>query len=142
VYKIREVDASYDDVSEEIAFLHRMTSSFPPIDQEDFDNGFWWIGYFEAKPVSFAGIVPSTIFRNGVYFKRVGVLHEHRGRRLQLRHMQTMERKARASGYGMIVSDTTNNLQSANNFIRAGYELFEPGYPWAFEHSLYWKKAL
>lgn len=33
-------------------------------------------------------------------------------------------------------------IYSANNFIRAGYRLFEPECRWAFESSLYWKKQL
>lgn len=41
-----------------------------------------------------------------------------------------------------IVSDTTDNFVSANNFIRAGYRLFEPQVPWAWAHSLYWRKQL
>lgn len=142
MYRIREVDASDDEHAETIAILHRETSSFPAIDQSDFDLGFWWIGYLGKEPVSFAGIIPSTHYRGGCYFKRVGVLPDHRGNGLQLRHMHTLEKRARASGYVLIVSDTTNNLQSSNNFIRAGYRLFDPGFPWAFEHSLYWKKEL
>ena len=34
------------------------------------------------------------------------------------------------------------NLISANNFIRRGYRLFEPVLPWAWPHSLYWRKEL
>ena len=34
------------------------------------------------------------------------------------------------------------NCVSANNFIRAGYRLFEPQVPWAWAHSLYWRKQL
>lgn len=142
MYKIREVDASDDEHAETIVFLHRETSNFPEIDQGDFDRGFWWVGYLDKEPVSYAGIIPSTHYRTGCYFKRVGVMPGHRGHGLQLRHMQTMERRVRASGYSLIVSDTTNNLQSANNFIRAGYRLFEPECPWAFEYSLYWRKQL
>jgi hypothetical protein len=41
-----------------------------------------------------------------------------------------------------IVSDTTNNPISANNFIQAGYRLYEPELPWAWSHTLYWRKWL
>jgi phage terminase large subunit len=34
------------------------------------------------------------------------------------------------------------NLVSANNFIRAGYCLFEPPSPWGRAHTLYWRKRL
>ena len=36
----------------------------------------------------------------------------------------------------------TFNPVSANNFIRAGYRLFEPSAPSAWPHSLYWRKWL
>ncbi|MBP1091114.1 hypothetical protein JOE50_001644 [Bradyrhizobium japonicum] len=41
-----------------------------------------------------------------------------------------------------IVSDTTDNPVSANNFIQAGYRLYEPEVPWAWSHTLYWRKRL
>ncbi|OKO82743.1 hypothetical protein AC628_03695 [Bradyrhizobium sp. NAS96.2] len=34
------------------------------------------------------------------------------------------------------------NIFSANNFIRLGYRLFEPVSPWAWHHTLYWRKEL
>lgn len=40
--------------------------------------------------------------------------------RLQLRLMRAMER-ARLNGWCSVISDTTDNMHSANNFIRAGY---------------------
>lgn len=80
--------------------------------------------------------------RDAGYFKRVGVSSGHRGHRLQLRHMKAMERKAALLGWSSIISDTTSNTHSANNFIKAGYRLYEPEQPWAFAHSLYWIKTL
>lgn len=34
------------------------------------------------------------------------------------------------------------NHFSANNFIRQGYRLFQPASPWAWQHTLYWRKQL
>ena len=31
---------------------------------------------------------------------------------------------------------------SANDFIRQGYRLFEPVSPWAWQHTLYWRREL
>lgn len=62
--------------------------------------------------------------------------------RLQLRLMRALEARARLNGWCSIVSDTTDNLSSANNFIRAGYRLFEPKCPWAWPHTLYWRKFI
>ena len=56
--------------------------------------------------------------------------------------MRALEARARPNGWCSIVSDTTDNLLSANNFIRAGYRLFEPKHPWAWPHTLYWRKVI
>jgi hypothetical protein len=39
-------------------------------------------------------------------------------------------------------SDTTDNLASANNFIRAGYRLYLPQAPWAWLNTLCWRKYI
>jgi phage terminase large subunit len=62
--------------------------------------------------------------------------------RLQLRLMRALELRARHIGWRCVVSDTTNNLASANNFIRAGYRLYQPQYPWAWPNTLYWRKSI
>jgi phage terminase large subunit len=62
--------------------------------------------------------------------------------RLQLRLMRALELRARHIGWRCIVSDTTDNLASANNFIQAGYRLYQPQYPWAWPNTLYWRKSI
>jgi len=61
---------------------------------------------------------------------------------LQLRLMRALESRARQIGWDAVVSDTTNNLASANNFIRAGYRLYQPPCPWAWPNTLYWRKSI
>jgi len=56
--------------------------------------------------------------------------------------MSRMEYRTRRNGWSCVVSDTTNNLASANNFIRAGYRLFQPEYPWGWTNTLYWRKLV
>ncbi|HJZ20726.1 MAG TPA: GNAT family N-acetyltransferase, partial [Bradyrhizobium sp.] len=84
----------------------------------------------------------STHAENAGYFSRVGVLASHRGNALQLRLMRAAEAGARGFGWNWLVSDTTDNVASANNFIRAGYRLFQPRHPWAWSNTLYWRKPL
>lgn len=139
MYRIRIVDASDDDVAETLADLHRLTF-FDAAATPAFDLGAWWLAYHDNDAVAFAGIVPSTHVRNGGYFSRVGVLKRHWGRGLQRRLMRAVEARARRIGWNSIVSDTTDNPVSANNFIQAGYRLFEPETPWAWAHTLYWRK--
>lgn len=145
MYRIREVDASEEDIAETIREFNKIEFAWPPITDEELegDNCHWWFAY-DAKdnPIAFSGLNPSIMYKNAGYYKRVGVLPGHRGNGLQLRFFRTLERRAKAIGWNMIVSETTDAIYSANNFIRAGYRLFEPAYPWAFPNSLYWKKSI
>jgi phage terminase large subunit len=55
--------------------------------------------------------------------------------------------KIETPGDGLIIfrgmhSDTTDNVASANNFIRAGYRLYRPQHPWAWPNTLYWRKII
>jgi hypothetical protein len=61
---------------------------------------------------------------------------------LQLRLMRAMESRVRRNGWSFVVSDTTDNVASANNFIRAGYRLYRPQHPWAWPNTLYWRKSI
>jgi GNAT superfamily N-acetyltransferase len=141
MYRIREVDAQDDDTADTLVELHQFTF-FSGAPVPDFDHGHWWIAFYDAVPAAFAGIVPSTHIGNAGYFCRVGVLQQHCGHGLQLRLMRALERRARHNGWSCVVSDTTENIVSANNFIRAGYSLFRPQSPWAWPHTLYWRKAI
>ncbi len=49
---------------------------------------------------------------------------------------------ARYNGWTSVISDTTDNLASANNFIRGGYRLYRPQYPWAWPNTLHWRKFI
>ncbi|MBR0869552.1 GNAT family N-acetyltransferase [Bradyrhizobium tropiciagri] len=141
MYRIREVDAGDDEYADTLGELHQLTfrdGTRPP----DFEQGHWWIAFHRAEPVAFAGVVPSTHVADAGYLCRVGVLMQHCGHGLQMRLTRALELRARRVGWTAIVSDTTDNRISANNFIRLGYRLFEPPSPWAWPHSLYWRRKL
>jgi GNAT superfamily N-acetyltransferase len=141
MYRIRAVDGQDEDVADILADIHRLTfletAAIP-----NFDHGQWWLAYRDAVPVAFAGVIPSTHANNAGYFCRVGVLRSDCGHGLQLRLMRAMETQARRNGWSAVVSDTTDNTVSANNFIRAGYKLYRPKTPWAWSHTLYWRKFI
>jgi len=141
VYQIRAVDGEDDEISDVLTDLHRLTF-FGSAPLPRFDFGYWWLVFHRRDPVAFADLVPSTHAESAGYFCRVGVLREHWGRALQLRLMRATEARARASGWRAIVSDTTDNIVSANNFIKAGYRLYQPRYPWGWPHTLYWRKSI
>lgn len=135
-YTIRTADA--DEHDDDIRRIEE-ACALPRCPYEDVS---WWLTFFEGVPIAYLGIMQSILFPRAAYLTRVGVLKEHRGNGLQLRLMRTAERFARRQGFAEIVSDTTENVPSANNFIRAGYRLFEPPSRWAFQGSQYWRKVL
>jgi GNAT superfamily N-acetyltransferase len=141
MYRIREVDGDDEEVVDTLTELHRLTF-FDSARIPAFDQGRWWLAFRAGKPVAFAGVIPSTRAENAGYLSRVGVLSHHRGNALQLRLMRAMEAGARNIGWNWVVSDTTDNIASANNFIRAGYRLYQPPHPWAWPRTLYWRKHL
>jgi Acetyltransferase (GNAT) family len=141
MYRIREVDGHDDEVADTLADLHNLTF-YDSACLPRFDQGHWWLAFQGTTPVAFAGVVPSTRAHNAGYLSRVGVIKRHCGNALQLRLMRAMEARARNNGWHWVVSDTTDNLASANNFIRAGYRLYRPQNPWAWPHSLYWRKSV
>jgi Acetyltransferase (GNAT) family len=141
MYRIREVDGQDDDVAETLTELHRLTF-FESASVPEFDWGHWWLVFLGSTPVAFAGLIPSTLIPNTGYFCRVGVLAAHCGHSLQLRLMRAMEARARRNRWCCVVSDTTDNVPSANNFIKAGYRLYQPKIPWGWPHTLYWRKPI
>ena len=141
MYRIREVDCQDDEIKDTLRELHELTF-LDRARMPDFEQGHWWMVFCEAKPVAFAGVVSSTHAVNAGYFCRVGVLAEHCGHGLQVRLMRALEARARRNGWTAIISDTTDNMNSANNFIRTGYRLHQPPSPWAWSHTLYWRKDL
>lgn len=141
IYQIHEVNGQDDEVADTLADLHRLTF-FESAPVPAFDWGYWWLTFREGEPVAFAGLIPATRARNAGYFCRVGVVRKHWGHALQLRLMRTVEARARRNGWDRIVSDTTDNVASANNFIRAGYRLYQPQSPWGWPNTLYWQKVI
>jgi len=70
------------------------------------------------------------------------ILDRSWGNRLQLRLMRALQARARHNRWSSVVSDTTDNLASTNNFIRAGYRLYQPQTPWGWPNTLYCRKSI
>jgi GNAT superfamily N-acetyltransferase len=85
-YRIREVDASDDEVADIIRAFNRETPDFPELTDAEFDgfHCYWWLAYLDREPVGFAGLVPSQRYKNTGYLKRAGVTKSHRGHGIQL----------------------------------------------------------
>lgn len=141
-YQIREVDGGDDEIADIIRRFNAETAEFPGLTDDELEGGHWWLAYRKEKPVAFAGLVPSSQYRNVGYFKRAGVTPKHRGNGLQIRLMRVRINKARKLGYTHLVSECTETAYSANNFIKAGFKIYDPKFPWAFRNSIYWIKKL
>lgn len=141
-YKLRRADIDDDDDCDTLKELHILCfgDTAPVWDFES--GGWWWIMSNNREPVGFAGIVESTYYPKAAYLTRTGIVPWHRGRGLSRRIFPAIERQARKLGLGLIVSDTTANAPSANGFIGAGYQIFDPEYPWSFPTATYWRKYL
>ena len=109
----------------------------------DTQRGHWWIAYTEeGKPIGFAGIVRSISWYNCGYLCRAGVVYGYTGKGLQKRLINVRLRQAKKLNWEWAITDTTNNPASSNSLINQGFKLYEPTKPWAFKHSLYWRKRL
>lgn len=106
------------------------------------EEGHWWIAWKGKEAAGFAGLRLSKTTPGTGYLHRSGVLPRHRGHGLQVRLIRMREAKARELGQKRMVTDTTDNIASANSLIRAGYRLYRPEGKWAFVESLYWEKEL
>jgi GNAT superfamily N-acetyltransferase len=143
-YRIKEVDATHGDIADTLRELNGTQPQWPKLSNPELDGEdcYWWMAFLDKDVVGFAGIVPSLYTPCSGYFKRVLVLPGHQGHGLQMRFMRTLERKAKAIGWEQIVSETTDTIYSANNFIRCGYHIYDPKPRWAFQNSIYWRKYL
>lgn len=139
-YRIREVEATEENI-DTLKALHQLTF-FGDAPQPEFENGYWWLAYYDKEPIGFAGITPSVLGFNCGYLKRSGVLRTHRGQGLQRKLIRVREARAKRNGWTRIITDTTDNPASANNLYAAGYKMFTPKHCWALPTSLYWTKTI
>jgi GNAT superfamily N-acetyltransferase len=106
------------------------------------DGGHWWIAYHRDTPVGFAALAPSLQTPNAVYLGRCGIVRAARGHNLQQRLIKVRLAWAKRQGYEWAVSDTTDNVPSANNLIACGFKTYEPAVRYSFARAVYWKRKL
>lgn len=113
---------------------------FPGEDPVDL-RGRFWVARVGGEPVAFAGL---QVEGRDVYFHRAGVLPKARGRGLQADLIRRRLAWARAQNKSRAVTYTVaDNVPSANNLIRTGFQLYRPAFPWAGEDEvLYWYRVL
>lgn len=140
-FTILEVDAEDDTVSRLLRNMHG-ECFVPEVKLLHPEDEFWFIAWDGDRPAAFAGLGLEDDDNDTGYLCRSGVLASYRGHGLQLRLIRRREAKAIELGLNRLVSDTTGNVPSSNNLIRAGFHLFEPARPWAFDETLYWEKEI
>ena len=141
-FDIHAVDATDPVHKIAIEDMHAVSFEDEELPSPALNEGFWWIAWACDKPAAFACLRVAATTPGAGYLARSGVLPAYRGHGLQRKLITIREKKAREIGLTRMVSDTTENVHSSNNLIRAGYRLFEPQWKWAFSHSLYWQKNL
>ncbi len=140
MYSINEVDGTDPCTAYLLHHFNSLVPEWPALEPQHLHRGYWWLIQSD-RTVGFAGLVPFEPFPGVGYLKRALVHPEHRGNGLQIRSMSVREDKARKLGWKLLVSETTN-IQSAGNFIKAGYSPAAPEQKWGEEGSMYFTKTL
>jgi GNAT superfamily N-acetyltransferase len=135
-----QVDPSDPETKETLVALQRAclphdTLYFP-------DQGVWWLAYHRHTPVAFACLSPSQQIPLGIYLGRCGVTPAARGKGVQRKLIRVRLAWAKRHGYKWAVSDTTDNVPSANNLIACGFKTYEPTVRYSFARAVYWRKRL
>jgi GNAT superfamily N-acetyltransferase len=104
--------------------------------------GWWWIAYCDGRLAGFAAMLQSSKTPEAVYLARAGTLEAFRGRGLQKKLIRERLKFAKDLGMTQAITDTTDNVASANALIATGFRMFEPDDPWGLSNTLYWRKSL
>jgi GNAT superfamily N-acetyltransferase len=89
----------------------------------------------------FAAMMQSSKTPEAVYLARAGTLEAFRGRGLQKKLIRERLKFAKDLGMTQAITDTTDNVASANALIATGFRMFEPDDPWGLPNTLYWRKS-
>ena len=136
----RQLDASEPENKQ---LLKVMQKACLPADSLYFpEDGVWWVAYRKDTPIGFSCLSPSQQMEDGIYLGRCGVLKAYRGYGIQRQMIRLRVQWARRHEYRWAVSDTTDNIPSANNLISCGFRLYTPKIAYSFARALYWRKRL
>lgn len=105
-------------------------------------EGWWWLVEYQTRYVGFAGLHKASTIDDAGYLIRSGITSDHRGNGLQVQLIKVREKMARKQGMKYLISDTRDNVYSANNLIKCGYKQYKPDEPWGYEDTIYWRKKL
>jgi GNAT superfamily N-acetyltransferase len=138
--KIRRVNIHDPEVRKQLKALQKIC--LPYDEPFPVDDGYWWVATDGDEPVGFGGLIQSVRWADCGYLCRSGVVPYFRGKGIQKKLIRVRLAHAKAIGWNWVITDTTDNPASSNSLIATGFRLFEPSKPWAFKHSLYWRKRV
>lgn len=104
----------------------------------DVGRGFWWIATENGQDIAFAGLSNVASWAGGGYLCRAGVVPAHRGRGIQRKLIKARIKKAKQLGWKHLITNTYDNMQSANNLIDCGFKMFQPEQGWGTDGTIYW----
>jgi hypothetical protein len=113
---------------------------FPDDEPHDFTKDRSWIIYEdEGNLLGFCSLTPLNRFT--VFLSRAGVLQEGQGVQRPAIHYRTLW--AKRNGYSKVISYAAkDNFKSVANFVKAGFEFYDPQYAWAGRSFFYFMKEL
>jgi len=125
---------------EEVKELHKRIFPSDNCDVLETDE-LWKVMDSSGNAVGFCSI--RSLEHKIVFFNWAGLLLKAQGKGLHKRMIRTREKWCRKNGVKSIVTYcVVENIQSARNLIKSGYELFIPEYQWAGKNNLYFIKNL
>jgi len=139
-YKFFRVNLSDKEMCKTIMWMHK--KCFPDDEVLEPTEGYWWVVKLDKELVGFCAMRRTIRWSDCGYLWRAAVMRCHRGKGLQRRMIRIRERLAKKLGWNYMISDTNDNPQSANNLIKTGYLMYQPGWPYGAETACYWKKKL
>ena len=137
-YTIRREDAP-------VAVLALDEICFPHDDRVKIERSLWWIVYRGKDAIAYAGLRPcQNPCNSGLGFLcRVGVVAEHRGRRLQKKLIRVREAAAKRIGLTELVTYCVPwNSASLNSLVACGYRFYRPETKYGGAGAVYLRKTL
>lgn len=106
-------------------------------------TGYWWVTKSGDSDAAFAGLKPSVRHPGVGYLALSGVLKKFRGHGLQRKLIRLRIRHAKRLGWTAVVTETIDNIHSANNLIDCGFRMYEPEFRWSkCKEAIYWRKLI
>lgn len=104
-------------------------------------NTYWLLKNKNKRPIGFC--VATDIGDGIIFLSRAGIIPEYQGRGLQRRMINTRIRYAQNNGYNSVITYVSiENVASAKNLLKCGFELYRPDWDYAGHWFNYFRLEL